>query len=291
MYEQVVPGEHLIGDWRIGLTTIYDPLVLIRQYCGLNYSDREREMAPETWAFSYFDEVAFPDGDLARPIDVLASSTLSASARFEHLEFFVDHGFDLLRRWLQEVPTGIALDEASEEVLAKVGTLNQLTSEVPLSLLSKVAFRLRPSLIPIYEASTASLYRKRTDGRGEASWPALVREIAKDTSDEVNPNIGHVQVQITSDLAENWRRRTVDEPVSRPTDEPDLMPPPPSKLRLFDIAVFMAGQFGFHEPERMTRMSDHREHRWRLHDERLRDRQARASAVSNRNPWDDVVFD
>ena len=290
MYEQVVPGRHLVRDWRIGLTTIWDPLDLIRQYCGLTYRDRTRQMEPETWAFAYFDEVPSPGDDLARPIDVLASGTLSATARFEHLEYFVDHGFDRLREWVGELPRDVTLDRASEDVLAHVGTLNQITGEVPLSLLSKVAFRLRPDLVPIYEASTASLFRKRTDGRGEASWPALVREIAKDVSDDVNPEIGFVQTQIASDLQAKWAQSPPDDARFRSADGSPLRPTPPSKLRLFDIAVFMAGQFGFHEPERFQRMNDHVPARLAHLDERARDRELRAPARPDDDPWAEVDF-
>ena len=288
MYEQVVPGEHLIRDWRIALTTIYDPLDLIRQYCGLTYRDRGSEVAPETWAFAYFDEVPFPEGDLAGPIDVLASGTLSATARFEHLEFFIDYGVQRLRSWVKELPRGVTLDQADDALLEHVGSLNRLTSEVPLSLLSKVAFRLRPDLIPIYEASTASLYRMRTDGRGEASWPALVREIAKDVGDEANPGMSHIQIQIASDLREKWMMHPPQDARLTAPRRSDRFWAPPSKLRLFDIAVFMAGQFGFHEPERFQRMNAHLEQRYRSLDERASDRRYRSGSPPSLNPYSDI---
>ena len=237
--EPVVPYQHLFEPWQVGLTTIYEPLNLIRQYCGLPFIDRGRECEPETWAFPFFDEVPFPEGDVTRPIDVLASSTVSASARFEHLEFFQDYGFDRLRRWVAELPADISLDEASDDVLEVIGTLNELTDEVPLSLVSKVAYRLRPELIPIYEATTASLYRKRTDGRGESSWPNLVRELAIDLGSEKNPCINFVKVQIDHELKQHGSAVRL------------------SKVRLLDVALFMASQLGFHEPERYQHMQQH----------------------------------
>ena len=267
-------ADLLSRDWQVGLTTIYDPWNLIRQYCGLPFKVGGRDYEPETWAFAYFDRVEFPGWDRPRPVDVLASSTLSATARFEHLEFFVDHGFDLLGEWARDLPTGLRLADAPEEVLAKVGELNELTDEVPLSLLSKVAFRLRPELIPIYEATTASLYRKRTGGRGEASWPNLVREMAVDLGQEKNPAIDLVQREIFFELEPTLR---MPYPISYPTS-----------VRLLDIALFMAGTFGFHEEDRLERIRRHAAERDEVRRRRLEANLVREQllAESYEDAWD-----
>ena len=185
----------------------------IRRYCGLPWSGGPQE----TWAFAYFEVVPSGPGDAIEPIDVLACAAMHPGLSRADLIFFAERAAEL-EAWLSELPAELDLADADEATTAHIATLPDLTGDVGLSLLSKVAHRKRPRLVPLFDRATSDWYRSVTGVRGVAGWTSLVDALRHDL-DQANNRT--VLAALGSELA-------------------DALPAgPPSPLRLADIAIWM----------------------------------------------------
>lgn len=198
--------------WLLAGRPIHDVTDQVRRYCGLSWSGGE----PETFAFRYYDALPHEPGAPAGPLDLVTCVALQPTITPKELAWFFDEGFEHVDRWVEDLPVTVDLAHANEMLVEHLTTLGQITNAVPLALLSKVAHRLRPRLIPLYEGTVGAHYRQLTGARGESSWRRLVPEIANDL--RVN---------------EHQIYRTLDQIGG------ELGPLTPSPLRLLDIALFM----------------------------------------------------
>ena len=185
----------------------------VRRYCGLSWSGGE----PETWAYHYYDGVPTGVGGI-EPIDVLACAAMHAGLSRAELTFF-HRQKGAVEDWLGALPDGLELADADDAIIRHLARLAVFHSDqVPLSLLSKVLHRKRPSLIPLFDRDLADWYRPIINWRGVAAWPTIV-------------------VTLRSDLAHPDTRRVLTEIQGRLRAE--LPGPVPSHLRLVDIGIWM----------------------------------------------------
>lgn len=158
-----------------------DPADRVWRYCGLDWSGGP----PETWAFRYFDLVPSTDPDWVEPVDVIACAALHPGLAREDLAYF-DRESDPFNEWLSHLPADVDLADADPDLVASVAGLGFLSGPVGLSLLSKVAHRKRPRLVPMLDRATVDRYRPATGQRGEQAWPALVAAMQQDLADDRN---------------------------------------------------------------------------------------------------------
>ena len=198
--------------WVLAGRPLYDVTDAIFRYCGLPWSGGE----PETFAFPFYDAVVRAPGEPAGPIDLLTCVALQPTIVPKDLSWFYEEGFALLNRWVDPLPLEADLIDADVRIIDHLCELPSLTDAVPLALLSKVAHRLRPRLVPLYEGTVGAHYRLKTGSRGESSWPRLVPEIANDLREN------HQSILRTADrLGSHLGALT------------------PSPVRLLDIVLFM----------------------------------------------------
>jgi hypothetical protein len=190
-----------------------DPEDRVRRYCGLEWSGGE----PETWAFQYFDRIPVGDPTQVEPVDVVACSALHPGIARDDLAYFDRHADDFVR-WLGDLPNDVDLGDADDALVAKVSDLVVLSGTVGLSLLSKVAHRKRPRLVPMFDRAIVERYRRVTGQRGEQAWPSMVAAIQADLADDRNdPLLAKTSATVQAELG-----TTV-----------------PSSLRVLDIAIWM----------------------------------------------------
>lgn len=185
----------------------------IRRYCGLPWSGG----SAETWAFPYYEGVPTRPGHGVDPTDVLACAALHPGLRHTDLAFFAERA-DRLEAWLALLPADVDLADADESTVAHIASLPELTDEVGLSLLSKVAHRKRPRLVPLFDRALSDWYRLLSKARGVTGWPDLVGTLRLDLDRASNRG---VLADLQSELAE------------------ELDTAVPTALRLVDIAIWM----------------------------------------------------
>jgi len=191
---------------------------LIRRYCGLPWSGGD----PEIWAYEDFDALPTGPDDLLGPPDYLAAAVIHPGFGGAEMAFFRGGGgAAACEAWLTPLPRDVDLADTDEAILAHLAGLSGLADGKWLSILSKVAHRKRPRLVPLFDRAIVDKYRPVTGVRGIAAWPALVRAMH-------------------SDLAAADNRRFLDDLRSDLAGELDG--PVPSDLRLLDIAVWMEGR-------------------------------------------------
>lgn len=157
-------GQEIQGGW--------DRLC---RYCGLEWSGGPAE----TWAYRYYDTVETDPSTLSS-VDVLASTALHPGVSRDDLTYFWEHEAELTE-WIMRFPTDLALRDADDEDLARLGELASWESAPSLSLLTKVLHRKRPELVPLVDRELLELYRPITGERGAtASWPALLPALRRD---------------------------------------------------------------------------------------------------------------
>jgi hypothetical protein len=126
----------------------------------------------------------------------------------------------VLESWLEPLPRDVDLAEAKDRTVAHVASLSELTNEVGLSLLSKVAHRKRPRLVPLFDRAISDWYRPITGIRGVAGWSSLVGALRQDLSQTSNRHaLTYLFEKLNAEI---------------------LTVPVPTALRLADIAIWMA---------------------------------------------------
>ena len=164
------------GHWIVAGNEIFDPMDKLRRYCGLPWSGGH----PETWAFQYFDMVPLVDGpDRLSEIDVLACSSLLPQIQPRWFSWLHEEGLEQLSDWASHVPRDVDLCDASPGVREMVFELGRL-GRIPLSLTSKLAHRLRPRVVPLYDATIGKRYDLIHGTRGSRGWRDFVAAFTED---------------------------------------------------------------------------------------------------------------
>ena len=187
----------------------------IRRYCGLPWSGGD----PEVWAYEYFDSLPNGSDDLVGPPDTLGAASLHPGFGRAEMVWFNGGGAEACEAWLSGLPRDVELVDADEATIKQLAELPAISEGIGLSIVSKVTHRKRPQLIPIFDRSLVDRYRRLTDLRGEAAWPALVRALQADLALEGNRRFFN---ELRAELAT------------------ELAGPVPSDLRMMDIAIWMA---------------------------------------------------
>jgi hypothetical protein len=210
--QQVREPLNLFDTWWLANRPIHGVTDQIKRYCGLEWSGGR----PETFAFQYYDALPHEPGAPLGPLDLVACVALQPTIVPNELIWFHEQGFQRLDSWVTELPPDLDLADADESTIRHLCELPGLTDETPLALLSKVAHRLRPRLIPLYEGTVGAHYRLITGSRGESSWPDLLPALR----DDLRGNFKEM----------NQTRNEIHD---------QLGPLTPSPLRLLDIALYM----------------------------------------------------
>jgi hypothetical protein len=165
------------GHWLVAGNEIFNPIDHLRRYCGLSWSGG----LPEAWAFQYFDEIPLTGGpDRLSPTDVLACGSLLPQIQPRWFSWLFEEGLNEISNWAREVPRHSDLSEASSDELFEVFTLEKFNKNIPLSLTSKLAHRLRPRLVPMYDATIGKRYDLAHGVRGTKGWSHFVEAFAND---------------------------------------------------------------------------------------------------------------
>ena len=196
---------------------IPDALDHVRRYVGLSWSGG----GPEVWAYRYYDAVPTGPGHAPSEIDVLAAGALHPGLTRENLEYFITRR-DSLVDIPAHLPDGVDLGEEHDRA-SVVAMIPRLTdSRANLALVSKVLHRKRPRLIPLFDRALVDWYRPVTGVRGESAWEPLLGALRADLGQEQNR-------EALAGIADDLARAGIAGPI-------------PSRLRLADIAIWMAGR-------------------------------------------------
>ncbi len=205
-----------VGHLTAGGRAIGDPETQIRRYCGLEWDGHP----PETWAFQFFDRLQ-PSGrpDEVDHQDVLAAGVLHHGLSRDELAFFVERATEL-DGWVRSLPDDVSLDEADDTLIAHLAAISRI-EHAPLSLLTKVLHRKRPALVPLLDRPLIDRYRMVTGERAATkAWGPLLVAMRDDLRNVANART----------LSSCARLVEVEVGVRL------------SRLRLMDIAIWMAGR-------------------------------------------------
>jgi hypothetical protein len=151
---------------------------------------------------------------------VVACAALHSGLSHQDLVYF-DRSGDDFESWLAKLPADVDLADADEATLNVVGGLHRLTDPVGLSLLSKVAHRKRPRLVPMLDRAVGDCYRPLIGERGERAWPGLISALHRDLGDSRNrPVLDSLATSVQLEVGASV----------------------PSALRVLDIAIWMGAR-------------------------------------------------
>lgn len=211
-------------------TPIPQAFSLIRRYCGLPDEGGKREV----WGYEYFDARPSQAENEVTPEDVAATAALNVRFGRETLEGFLA-ARDVIRDALRGLPCDQSLEGASAGHVELIDDLlrglcegeGAFAYKIPgaaRAQVSKVLHRKRPKLVPLYDRVVSERYAfgfgDKRFGRGKD----LINAIRDDLRDESN---SRVLRRIQAELAVEMDGRIV-----------------PSRLRMFDIAIWMNGVRG-----------------------------------------------
>ncbi len=192
----------------------------IRRYCGLPWRGGE----PETWAYKHYDLTPTGPDDFPGPPDFLAAAVIHPGFGNAEMVFFRgEGGAEACQQWLSQLPRNVDLADADEQTLGHLATLPELADGQWLAILSKVAHRKRPKLVPLFDKAIVDWYRPVTGLRGSVAWPALIQALHEDLAMPENRQfLGELRAELGLELGTAV----------------------PSNLRLVDIAIWMDGRKG-----------------------------------------------
>jgi hypothetical protein len=205
---------------------IPDALTLIRRYCGLA-TGASREL----WGYEYFDARPSQAQDEVTPEDLSTTAALNMRFSRECLEGFMS-ARDIIRAGLAGLPADLSLESAGQAHLERIEDLMKglCQGEGPFGFripdatrahVSKVLHRKRPRLIPLYDRLVSERYARGLNSKEAGRGVELLRAIRDDMADAGNRD---VLARVQESLATELDGRVV-----------------PSRLRLFDIAIWMDG--------------------------------------------------
>lgn len=208
-------------------TNIPDAYEHIRRYCGL----ADQSGARQVWGYQYFDARPTLAENEITPEDVAATAALNMRFTRHSLEGFLA-ARDVIHDALGSIPPDVSLEDASDELIQVIEELllglcegqGRFAFKIPgagRAQISKVLHRKRPRLIPLYDRVISDRYAfglgEKRFGRGSD----LIFSLRGDLQREQNARaLRAIQAALSIELD----GRTV-----------------PSRLRLFDIAIWMEG--------------------------------------------------
>lgn len=208
-------------------TNIPDAYEHIRRYCGLT----DRSGTRQVWGYEYFDARPTLAEDEVTPEDIAATAALNMRFTRDSLEGFLA-ARDVIRDGLRSISPTVSLEDASDELIQAIEELllglcegqGRLAFKIPgagRAQVSKILHRKRPRLIPLYDRVISERY---AFGLGEKKFGRgidLLLSLREDLRLEQNAQaLRSIQAALSVELD----GRVV-----------------PSRLRLFDIAIWMEG--------------------------------------------------
>ncbi len=134
---------------------------LMERYCGLSWSDSERE----NWTFADYDRFHAASTHRVGPMDVL-----HAKLSRTDLAYFSEH-WDVNRSWLCVAPPDAKSRDADDTTASAVASVARLTDTVSLALASKVMHFKRSFPVALFGKELVDWYRPMTGKRGVRAWP------------------------------------------------------------------------------------------------------------------------
>ncbi len=200
--------------WETPLTaaglSIGDAGELVRRHLGMT-------SPPERWASPLYDVPARANNAITSD-DLLATAALGVRITRATLASFstaVPH----LERALSRLPVELGVADASDDLLAEMHAALTCTELEPTTV-AKLLHRARPRLVPPYDRAIADWYARGLGDRDAGRLPLLLHSIRDDLRDASNQ----------ASLLELQR-------LIATANDGALVP---SRLRLLDIAVWMA---------------------------------------------------
>lgn len=231
---------------------IDDPFSMLLEYCGIPAT---ADQVARATAFHYFDltpiGVAGLGHDRLSAMDVLACSVMVHQLQVRWLEWLYDVGLDEINDWASVLPRDVDLWDTDGLLDPHLTQLTAFSEHAPLNLVTKLAFRLRPRLVPLYDVSTERRYRSRLGMRGEVNWPDILRCIRQDMVENrsdlevltaaLHEEIHRAQSRSYSDAWSFDQEEGGAPPSGLLLKSPDLRSPLalPSPVRIFDMILFI----------------------------------------------------
>ena len=210
--------------WVAG-SAIPDAESLIRSFCGLPGPDG----TAITWDYAYYDARPSAPGDDVTPEDVNAAAAFGFRVTRPVLEGF-DRARPHIAAVLRELPSDLPFEDADDNVLETIERLfagivtDDESSDLAIpgsdrTIVGAVLHRKRPRLIPLYNRSIVDRYALAHKDKSQGRGVNLLRNMRTDLQDPRNAEaLRAIQSRLAVDLD------------GRPV---------PSRLRLFDIALWM----------------------------------------------------
>lgn len=200
--------------WHAPLTAagvaIPDAGTLIRRHLGLTYP-------PEAWAAPLFNTAPSTTTEIS-DADLLACTALGVRVNKSLLDTWV-RARPILSLVLHELPPGTSLEDADDKTLSRICSAITL-SGLEVSVAAKLLHRARPRLVPPIDRTVVDWYGLGLKDRSAGRLPALLGHLRTDLRRPENrASLTHLQRTI---VAEH------DGALA------------PTRLRLFDIALWMA---------------------------------------------------
>lgn len=171
----------------------------------------------EHWAAPLYDNPARSSNEL-RDEDLLATAALGVRVTKSSLAGFA-RARPQLERALAQLPPGLSLAAADDVVIERIHTALTATELEPTTV-AKLLHRARPRLVPPYDRATSDWYARGLSDRDAGRLPRLLHHIRDDLRQPSNAASLHTLQQLIA------------------TENDGALVP--SRLRLFDVAVWMA---------------------------------------------------
>ncbi len=206
-----------------GTREVFDAESLLEEYVG----PRKRGAR---YAYPYYDGLVTNGDDAVLCTgDLLAPSLLSAPVDLDRMATLTAL-LPLLQRGLDQVPRGLALVDADDQVLDRVAALydplddpDVADKDVKGSLIAKVLHRKRPALVPLFDSRVQFFYRS------EGAVPAVPKG-----SRTLREYMTLLLRCLRDDLRDNVEEFAALQRVVPPDG------PPLTSLRILDVVVWMS---------------------------------------------------
>ncbi|MDQ3431353.1 MAG: DUF6308 family protein [Actinomycetota bacterium] len=183
---------------------------LVRRHLGLS-------TPVEHWAAPLYDAPSKAPGVIDHD-DLLATAALGVRITRQTLTQF-HAALPALNAWLGELPADVSLADADDDLVDRVAAALS-SSELEPTTTAKLLHRARPRLVPPYDRAVSDWYARALCDRGAGRPPTLLYRLRSDLANERNHDSLVRLQQLAAAASDGGLVR--------------------SRLRLFDIAVWMA---------------------------------------------------
>lgn len=212
--------DHPVSKLVVGGRTVPHAGALVRRYCGLPDSDGR----VERWGYAVFDAVPSSASDAVDAIDLGAIAALGVRLSQSMLDAVLGSA-SALGSAIASIPPDLSLEDAGDADLeavrrafADLSHADGPLRDVPIAVTAKLLHRKRPRLVPPYDRSIADWYGDALGDRRSGKWPEILEVLRGDLTSN-----RELLATWQTDLAVGLDGAVV-----------------PSRLRLLDIAVWMA---------------------------------------------------